>query len=129
MSARMMMVHRRAAPVRRLMTATDVEVVRPAGLVAREPYAPLLVEGTSLEAGEHNRRKLVRARRARRLVRTTAMPLILGLAIASGLAIGQMGQGTREVRTIAPTRQPVYHAISTASLLPLALLPANHAAS
>ena len=126
MSARMTMTHRRPAPVLRLVMGTAPQVARPAALVARQRFAAVLVEGTSLDAGEANRRTMVRARRARRLMRAATMPLILGLALASGLAIGRMGQGTRAVRTIAPTRQPVNRPVSMASILPLALIPAAH---
>lgn len=122
-----MMIHRRTAPVRRLGTAADLKASRSA-LVVRQRYAALVVEGTSLEAGQANRRRMMRARRVRRLLRAVSMPLMLGIAVAGGLAVGRMGEGTRSVPTIAPTRQPVYHEVSTASLLPLALVPATRAA-
>jgi len=122
----MALTHRRTAPLRRLRMTTDVQASRPAALAAWQCYSALVVEGTSLEAGEANRRRMVRARRARRLLRAVSMPLILVLAVAGGLAIGQIGEGARVVRSIAPTRQPVYHEINTASLLPLAIVPAAH---
>jgi hypothetical protein len=126
MSARMMLTHRRATSVRRLVPVNEALAERSAApLVIRQAHAAFLVEATSLEAGQANRQKMVRARRARRLIRTATMPLILGVAIASGMAIGEMGQGTRPVRTIAPTRQPVDRPLSTASILPLVLIPST----
>lgn len=113
------MTHRRRAPLR---------VSRSAALAAWQRHAALLVEGTSIEDGEANRRRMVRTRRARRLLRAVSMPLLLALAVASGLAVGSMGEGTRAVRTIAPTRQPIYRQVNSASLLPLALIPATQAA-
>jgi hypothetical protein len=119
----MTMTRRRLAPVRRLVLATDPRSMGPGAVVVRQGDSTLLVEGTSLEAGQANREKMVRTRRAKHLFRAAAMPLILGLAVAGGRAIGQMGQETRAVRTIAPTRQPVNRQVNTASLLPLALIP------
>jgi hypothetical protein len=44
---------------------------------------------------------------ARRAARVAIVALMAAAAVTAGLKVGQMGQGTRRVPSIAPTRQPV----------------------
>ena len=44
---------------------------------------------------------------ARRAARVAIVSLMAATAVMTGLRVGRLGQGTRQVPSIAPTRQPV----------------------
>ena len=121
------MLTRRSSAIA-LRSRAPVELVawRTASPAVRRSYA--LVGGTSVATGLANRRRMERARRARRVLRACALPLVACLALASGLAVGRMDGSAPRLRSIAPTHQPVERPVLAASAFPLALLPATHGA-
>ena len=113
------MHQRRSAAVRRS------DLVLPAALPATFPreYPLFAVEATPVARGLANRYRIERMRRVRRLVRALGMPLLVSLAVVSGLAVGRLGDRTVQLRVIAPTTLPVTTPSRPAAELPLALIP------
>ncbi|MGD0485359.1 MAG: hypothetical protein ABSB58_12030 [Gemmatimonadales bacterium] len=54
----------------------------------------------------------------RRVVRLAVVGMLTAAAVLSGRMVGQLGQGTRPVRAIAPTGQPVRQQAATTQVAP-----------
>ncbi len=89
----------------------------------RPEYAPIAVEATPVALGLANRHRIERMRRVRRLVRALGMPLLVSVAVVSGLAVGRIGDRMPPLRVIAPTTLPVTAPSRPVAERPLALMP------
>lgn len=115
-----MMHQRRSAAVRR----SDLAIPTALPATLRHEYTLTAIEATPVALGLANRHRIERMRRVRRLVRALGMPLLVSVAVVSGLAVGSLGDRAPQLRVIAPTTLPVTAPSRPTAELPLALLPA-----